>query len=121
MDELGICTALHATMLLDDAFGRWLQNLDGRQDWPVILDTCHSGGQASNEKGLAGPAIRQAQILDVMDGEANGVEGRRAKGCGDVGVVHAPLELSFIRKARRSLRDDLLDSCRTRQCEGPPR
>src|SRR5262249_81666 len=32
------------TMVLDKAFGRWVQALDGRK-LLVILDTCHSGGQ----------------------------------------------------------------------------
>jgi len=42
----------YSTMLLDDAFGRWVQELDGRKI-VVILDTCHSAGQATNEKAIA--------------------------------------------------------------------
>lgn len=46
------------TMVLDDAFGRWLQFLDGRRV-AIILDTCHSGGQAEEGrkgvKGVRGP------------------------------------------------------------------
>ena len=36
--------AVRSTMLLDKAFGRWVQNLDGRK-LVVIIDACHSGGQ----------------------------------------------------------------------------
>lgn len=42
---------LRKTMLLDDTFGRWLQDLDGRKVL-VVLDTCHSGGQHKNAKTL---------------------------------------------------------------------
>lgn len=46
------------TMLLDLTFGRWVQGLDGRRV-VVILDACHSGGQAAGAKlraaGLGGP------------------------------------------------------------------
>ncbi|MEO8497573.1 MAG: DUF4384 domain-containing protein [Planctomycetota bacterium] len=42
----------YSTMLVDDQFGRWIQELDGRKI-VVILDTCHSAGQATNEKGIA--------------------------------------------------------------------
>ncbi len=38
------------TMVLDDTLGRWVQALDGRKVC-VILDACHSGGQATG-KGL---------------------------------------------------------------------
>jgi hypothetical protein len=37
------------TLITDDAFGRWIQELDGRRVL-VVLDTCHSGGQATQEK-----------------------------------------------------------------------
>ncbi len=40
------------TMVLDDALGRWIQELDGRKV-VVILDACHSGGQATG-KGVKG-------------------------------------------------------------------
>jgi hypothetical protein len=36
--------AIRNTMLLDKTFGRWVQNLDGRQ-LIVIIDACHGGGQ----------------------------------------------------------------------------
>lgn len=38
------------TEILDDQFARWLQHLSGRQV-VVILDACHSGGFATQEKG----------------------------------------------------------------------
>jgi CRISPR-associated endonuclease/helicase Cas3 len=41
------------TALMDDAFGRWLQALDGRKII-VVLDTCHSGGQAGGGAGARG-------------------------------------------------------------------
>lgn len=57
--ELGSTDAVRATMLMDKTFGRWVQELDGRR-LVVILDACHSGGQAAGaskdvdkfEKGL---------------------------------------------------------------------
>mgnify|MGYP001073480424 CR=1 FL=1 len=39
-------------MVLDDTFGRWVQELDGRQVL-VVLDTCHSGGQTQAEVKVA--------------------------------------------------------------------
>ncbi len=39
------------TMVLDDEFGRWIQDLDGRRV-VVILDACHSGGSCQGAKGL---------------------------------------------------------------------
>lgn len=41
---------LQETVVMDDAFGRWIQELDGRRV-VVILDACHSGGQFG-QKGL---------------------------------------------------------------------
>jgi hypothetical protein len=40
---------IKATMLMDKAFGRWVQELDGRKVL-VVLDTCHSGGQVAGMK-----------------------------------------------------------------------
>ncbi len=40
------------TMLLDETFGRWIQELDGRKVL-VVLDACHSGGQANSAKSLS--------------------------------------------------------------------
>ena len=74
---------IRATALMDDAFGRWLQDLDGREIL-VILDTCHSGGQATDEetvrakdlpksmkyvKGLTMPGVPNDGDFDFWDGE----------------------------------------------------
>jgi hypothetical protein len=40
------------TMLMDEMFGRWIQELDGRKVL-IILDACHSGGMAANAKTLS--------------------------------------------------------------------
>jgi len=46
--------AIRGSMLLDDTFGRWMQELDGRR-LVLLLDTCHSGGMAAEGgKGLKG-------------------------------------------------------------------
>lgn len=60
---------LRRSVLLDDHFGRLLQHLDGRKI-VLMLDTCHSGGQATNEKGL--PNLEEAKSteeLDMFDGD----------------------------------------------------
>lgn len=45
------------SVVLDDEFARWIQELDGRRV-VVIVDACYGGGYASEEKGLPlpGPA-----------------------------------------------------------------
>jgi hypothetical protein len=53
------------SMVLDDTFGRWIQELDGRRVL-VVLDTCHSGGQGQ-EKSLSATASPAA--FDFLDGE----------------------------------------------------
>ena len=55
------------TGVSDDLFGRWLQRLSGRQVI-VILDACHSGGFANQEKGAAKGAPRKANF-DFLDSE----------------------------------------------------
>ncbi|MGE0533589.1 MAG: DUF4384 domain-containing protein [Pirellulales bacterium] len=55
------------TGVSDDLFGRWLQRLSGRQVI-VILDACHSGGFANQEKGVGDAAPRKANF-DFLDGE----------------------------------------------------
>jgi len=45
---------IRRTALTDDTFGRWIQDLDGRRV-VLILDTCHSAGQAAGQKGIAMP------------------------------------------------------------------
>lgn len=56
LDELlipydGSAEDAEGTMILDDTLGRWIQELDGRKV-AVILDACHSGGQATAGKGV---------------------------------------------------------------------
>lgn len=63
------------TMLMDDTFGRWVQELDGRK-LIVILDTCCSGGQSANQKGIDGPdgigqLARGGQSFDFFGGEVD--------------------------------------------------
>ena len=52
-----------AAQVTDDAFGRWLQRLAGR-NVVVIIDSCHSGGFAS-DKSLG----RRGPTFDFLDGE----------------------------------------------------
>ncbi len=61
---------LRATAVSDDLFGRWLQALVGRRVI-VVLDSCYSGGFASQEKGLTkGDAANQQPVrFDFLDGE----------------------------------------------------
>lgn len=55
-----------ATGVSDDLFGRWLQHLEGRQV-VVILDTCHSGGFATQEKRLTAEGVPFE--FDFLEGE----------------------------------------------------
>lgn len=71
------------TMILDDTFARWIQELDGRKI-AVILDNCYSGGasKGSMSKGIgASPSGTSGQV-DFFDGEL-----RRAKDLGQVGTM----------------------------------
>ena len=43
---------IEGTMLMDETFGRWIQELDGRKVL-VVLDACYSGGQANEAKTLS--------------------------------------------------------------------
>lgn len=54
---------IRKTMLLDDTFGRWIQDLDGRKVL-VVLDTCHSGGQHKHAKDL-GNLAKYTKTIDV--------------------------------------------------------
>jgi hypothetical protein len=58
---------IRETAVSDDLFGRWLQHLSGRQV-VVLLDTCHSGGFATQEKGIARQAA-DADGFDFLEGE----------------------------------------------------
>jgi hypothetical protein len=59
---------IRRTMLLDDTFGRWLQNLDGRKI-VVVLDTCYSGGQHEGAKGIEQPGLAPSGDFDFLDGD----------------------------------------------------
>ncbi len=94
-----------ATMLSDDTFGRWIQELDGRRI-AVILDTCHSAGQATNEKSLRdgakglpmmfGKAIRGVE-LDFFDGEFARTKDIGQKGAAILASSQAA-QISFVRR-----------------------
>ena len=59
---------IRRTMLLDDTFGRWMQDLDGRKV-VLILDACHSGGLVAGAKGLELYDPLPDQPFDFLDGE----------------------------------------------------
>lgn len=94
-----------ATMLSDDTFGRWIQELDGRRI-AVILDTCHSAGQATNEKSLRdgakglpmtfGKAIQGVE-LDFFDGEFARTKDIGQKGAAILASSQAA-QISFVRR-----------------------
>lgn len=62
-----------STMLMDDTFGRWIQGLDGRKI-VVVLDTCHSGGQANRAKGLQPPNAMEGTPFDFVGNEFSRVK-----------------------------------------------
>lgn len=85
------------TMLLDDTFGRWIQELDGRKVL-IVLDTCHSGGQATQAKGLhQNLNVPPGTTFDFLDGEL-----KRAKDVGQSEMAmlasSEPSQVSFERK-----------------------
>lgn len=60
---------IRKTMILDDTFGRWIQELDGRRV-VIVLDTCHSGGLSSGQKAIgAAPDPSIPVEFDFLDGE----------------------------------------------------
>jgi len=72
LDDLA---TVRRTMLTDDTFGRWIQDLDGRRV-VLILDTCHSGGQSIGAKAPGAaktPGAPKAPPpnapFDFLDGE----------------------------------------------------
>lgn len=93
------------TMVLDDTLGRWVQALDGRKVC-VILDACHSGGQATGKGvegargGLKSPEaadggiIRDAADLPsgVLDSLFKGPAATAAGGLGGFGTTPAPAD-----------------------------
>ena len=62
--RVGSLSEARETMLLDNAFGRWIQDLDGRRV-VVILDTCYAGGQSSQMKGISD----SPDYFDFIDSE----------------------------------------------------
>ncbi|MBI2823849.1 MAG: caspase family protein [Planctomycetia bacterium] len=66
--EQGSAAVARATGVSDDLFARWLQRLDGRRV-VVVLDICHAGGFATQEKGLE--AAKAGGVFDFCDGEAS--------------------------------------------------
>jgi len=64
--EQGSAAIARATGVSDDLFAHWLQKLDGRRV-VVVLDVCHAGGFATQEKGI-GDAKDVA--FDFCDSEA---------------------------------------------------
>lgn len=67
--RLGDEPTVRRTMVIDDTFGRWIQELDGRRI-VVILDACYSGGQAAEAKGLTtGRLTREPGVFfDFFEG-----------------------------------------------------
>jgi len=59
--NLDSVATIRKTMIMDDTFGRWIQELDGRRV-VIVLDTCHSGGQSSGQKSIP-------TAFDFLDGE----------------------------------------------------
>ncbi len=59
---------IRETMLLDQTFGRWVQELDGRRVI-VVIDTCYAAGQAEGQKGLGLPneAVPAGFLNNFMD------------------------------------------------------
>jgi hypothetical protein len=85
------------TMLVDDTFGRWMQELDGRKIL-LLLDTCYSAGQATQAKGMSQEVEPlPGTTFDFFDGELN-----RAKDVGQSELAmlasSEPSQVSFERK-----------------------
>jgi hypothetical protein len=77
------------TMILDDVFARWMQQLEGREVC-CLVDCCHAGGVTKNltKKGSKGitpvnvdRAVDRLLKVDVLEGEL-----RRAKDLGQKGT-----------------------------------
>ncbi len=66
--NLDTLATIRQSMIMDDTFGRWIQELDGRQIL-IVLDTCHSGGQSSGQKAIKGAPEPPATGFDFLDGE----------------------------------------------------
>ncbi|HUG66319.1 MAG TPA: caspase family protein [Pirellulaceae bacterium] len=60
---------IRQTMIMDDTFGRWIQEMDGRRV-VVVLDMCHSGGQAAGAKSIpSADAEPDRGAFDFLDSE----------------------------------------------------
>ncbi len=102
--RVGSIDQIKRTVITDDTFGRWIQELDGRRCL-IILDTCHSGGQSSGEKGLFGSSATSglanmttnSDRFDFFDHELSRVKDIGQRG---VAVLASSLasELSFERR-----------------------
>jgi hypothetical protein len=115
--------SLRNSVMMDDHLGRLLQHLDGRKV-VLMLDTCHSGGQATAEKGLRGPGlggfdgVKGLGDLDMLDGELQHTK--------DVGQKETALlvssraaQVSFVRKeGDLSVMTKFLDQL-IRETQGP--
>jgi hypothetical protein len=90
--------SVHATAVLDDAFGRWVQDLDGRKV-VVILDCCYGAGHSSGGKGVAGGKKEGGKVFNFLDRML-----RRAKDLGqkEIALLASSKadELSFVRKEK---------------------
>jgi len=74
LDELlvpwnGKMSDVAGTMILDDALGRWVQDFSGCE-LLVILDACHSGGQARNEKSISWAGDFNRFTKDITEEQA---------------------------------------------------
>jgi len=74
LDELlvpwnGKMSDVAGTMILDDALGRWVQDFSGCE-LLVILDACHSGGQARNEKSISWAGDLNRFTKDITEEQA---------------------------------------------------
>jgi len=87
--------SLRQTMILDDTFGRWLQELDGRKVL-LIVDSCHSGGQGTS-RSLSPFGDGRPEEFEFLDGELE-----RAKSIGqqETGLLasSAANQVSFERR-----------------------
>jgi hypothetical protein len=60
---------VHGTMVVDDMLGRWIQDFAGCETL-VIMDTCYSGGQARNEKGISWDSEFNSFTKDISEKQA---------------------------------------------------
>ena len=96
---------VEGTMLFDETFGRWIQELDGRKVL-IVLDACHSGGQAESAKS------QSFSLSKALDSDANDWQPMRfalsrlavAKDIGqkDTAVIASSTsaEVSYVRKEK---------------------